>query len=77
MLLILTDGHEASTLDQIRERGLGSLIEMAKWKTLPHALPPFLLLGRVAGLPDEQVQEAWARGDRESVIAAAGKKKGR
>lgn len=76
MLLILTDNRDESALAQIRERALPSLVEMARWKALSHALPPFLLLGRVAGLPDRQVQEAWNRGDRESVIAqAAGKKK--
>ncbi|HEY6395054.1 MAG TPA: HEAT repeat domain-containing protein, partial [Candidatus Binataceae bacterium] len=76
MLLNLTDDGNASTLDQIRERGLVSLTEMARWKSMTHALPAFLLLGRVAGLPDLKVHEAWERGDRESVIAqAAGKKK--
>jgi hypothetical protein len=75
VLQILTDGHDASALDQLRERALGSLVEMAKWKALAHALPAYLLLGRVAGLPDQQVQDAWNRGDRESVIAQAAKKK--
>jgi hypothetical protein len=76
-LEILTEKADPSTLDQIRERALPALIEMARWKTLAHALPPFLLLGRVAGLPDEQVKEAWSKGDREWVIsqAMAGKKK--
>lgn len=69
MLQILTDQHEQSTLDQLRDRGLGSLIEMARWKTLAHALPAYILLGRIAGLPDAQVQDQWSRGDRETVIA--------
>jgi hypothetical protein len=29
------------------------------------------LLGRVAGLTEEQIQAAWSKGDRESVIAQA------
>ena len=70
MLQILTDQHEQSTLDQLRERALGSLIEMARWKTLAHALPAYILLGRIAGLPDDQVQAAWSRGDRETVISS-------
>jgi hypothetical protein len=50
---------------------------MARWKTLAHALPPYLLLGRIAGLPEDQVQAAWTRGDREWVInqVSLGKKK--
>ena len=40
------------------------------------ALPAFILTGRVAGLTEQQIQDAWTRGDRESVITAAtGKKK--
>ena len=70
-LQILTDNRDASVLDQLRERALPSLVEMARWKTLSHALPAFVLLGRIAGLPDNQVQGAWTRGDRESVISAA------
>jgi hypothetical protein len=48
---------------------------MARWKTLSHALPPYLLLGRIAGLPEEEVHAAWTRGDREWVIAKAAAKK--
>jgi len=76
---VLTEKHDQAMLDQIREGALGSLAEMARWKTLVHALPPYLLLGRVAGLPEDQVKVAWERGDRESIIKQAlglsGKKK--
>jgi hypothetical protein len=78
-LMVLTDQPDPSILDQIRERALQSLIDMARWKTLAHALPPYLLLGRIAGLPEADVQAAWSRGDRDWVITQAtglaGKKK--
>jgi hypothetical protein len=76
-LQILTDQPNPAILDQIRGRALEALIEMAHWKTLAHALPPYLLLGRVLGLPEEEVKDAWTRGDRDWVItqATAGKKK--
>lgn len=77
MLLILTENRDPSTLDQIRDRSLGALVEMARWKTLAHALPAFILLGRVAGLPEDQIQQAWSHGDRESVIGRATAKKKR
>ena len=70
-LQILTDTRDPSVISQLRDRGLASLIEMARWKTLAHALPAFVLVGRVAGWSDAQVQEAWNRGDREPAIAAA------
>ena len=70
-LQILTDKKDQEVLDQIRDRALQSLIDMARWKTLAHALPAYLLLGRVAGLPEDDVQAAWSRGDREFVIGKA------
>lgn len=73
-LQIFTDMRDPAVLDQLRERALEPLVEMARWKTLAHALPAFILVGRVAGFTDEQIQDAWSRGDREKIIAAAKKK---
>lgn len=72
-LQLLTDSHSKEVLDQIRMRALPSLVEMARWKTLKDALPAYMLLGRVAGIPDKQLEDAWSRGDRESIIAQASK----
>ncbi|MGA2194704.1 MAG: HEAT repeat domain-containing protein [Bryobacteraceae bacterium] len=71
-LLTLTDGGNPAALDLVRERALASLVEMARWKTLRYALPPFLLLGRVAGISDAQTRQDWEKGDREAVIEKAG-----
>ena len=78
-LEILTDTRDAQMLSQLRQRALPALAEMSRWKTLEHALPAFILTGRLAGLTEQQIQDAWTRGDRESVIAAAtgNKKKSR
>jgi hypothetical protein len=81
ILLSLTDGGNRAILEQIRARALPTLVEMARWDTLAYALPPFLLLGRVAGLPDAEIQRRWSAGEREPVIdkalgRAAGKTKG-
>ena len=70
-LVVLTDSPNAGALDLIRERALGSLKEMARWTTLRYALPAFLLLGRVAGMPDSEIHAQWENGDRESVIEKA------
>jgi hypothetical protein len=67
-LVTITEGRDPGALDQLRERALPSLLEMARWKTLSHALPAFMLLGRVAGIPEAQIQAAWSRGDRESIL---------
>jgi hypothetical protein len=74
-LQTLTDSRDPLVLDQLRTRALDALIDMARWKTLSHALPAFILLGRVAGMPEPEIQAAWTRGDRDTVIAAARKKR--
>jgi hypothetical protein len=73
-LQTLTDSRDPLVLDQLRTRALDALIDMARWKTLSHALPAFILLGRVAGMPEPEIQSAWSRGDLDTVIAAARKK---
>ena len=68
-LLELTTNRDAVLIDKIRESGFHSLVQMARWRHLPHALPPYLLLCRVAGLPEEEAQASWVAGDRDKVIA--------
>ena len=74
-LQTLTDKRDPSVLEQLRDRALPALIEMARWKSLGHALPAYMLLGRIAGLPEQQLLDGWNRGDREFVIAAVTAKK--
>ena len=70
-LVVLTDSRNPGAIDLIRERGLDSLKDVARWTTLRYALPAFLLLGRAAGLADNEIHARWGKGDRESVIAQA------
>ena len=70
-LVVLTDSPNPGAIDLIRERGLDSLKDMARWTTLRYALPAFLLLGRVAGLADSEIRARWEKGDRESLIEQA------
>jgi hypothetical protein len=80
-LINLTDSRPAATLDLLRERALPSLVEMAQWKSLRYALPAYILLGRVGGLSEQQIQESWTKGDRAAmvlqVVGSAAKKKRR
>jgi hypothetical protein len=70
LLSTLTESREAGTLAQMRERALPSILEMARWNSLVHALPAYVLAGRIAGLTELQIQETWEKGDRESVLAS-------
>jgi hypothetical protein len=67
-LLTLTENRDPKVLDLIRERALPSLIAMARWKHLPHALPAYILLGRVAGMKEKEIEDSWSQGKREEVI---------
>ncbi len=59
VLLALTEGRDPHVLQQLREHALESLVEMARWKG-PHRRFAYWLLGRIAGLSDEETSEAWA-----------------
>ncbi len=59
------DEHLAA---QLRERALPSLLEMAAWQHLPHALPAFLIAGRLAGWSEDRLTTAWASGNRDSSL---------
>jgi hypothetical protein len=71
VLVTLTDQGDAATLDQIRDRALDGVVEMAQWKILRYALPPFILAGRLAGMNEQEIQKAFAGGDRQAVVGLA------
>jgi hypothetical protein len=70
-LVNLTDSRDQRILAQIKDRAWDSIVEMAKWKQAEHSLPSYILLGRVAGLPEEDLQHAWSTGDRDLMIKRA------
>jgi hypothetical protein len=67
----LTEGRDPALLQELRDRALDSLIEMARWKSPGHAYMPFIILGRVAGMSEDAINAAWERRDPEAVIKAA------
>lgn len=70
-LVNLTEDRNPDTLALLRQRALPSVIEMARWHDLEHALPGFILAGRLAGLSEQQIKDAWVSGDREKVLEQA------
>ncbi len=74
-LVNLTENRDPDTLALLRARALTSVIEMARWHDLEHALPAFILAGRIAGLNEKEIQAAWVSGDREPVLKQALKAK--
>lgn len=70
-LVTITERREESVISLLRERAIPALSEMARWKHLPHALPSFILLGRGAGIPEEEIQQAWKDGQRDQFVQRA------
>jgi hypothetical protein len=70
-LMNLTERRDPALLADLRQHALTSLVEMARWKITGHAMMSFVILGRIAGLPDKEIFDDWERGDREKVIVAA------
>jgi hypothetical protein len=69
-LLNLTDRRDPAILSELRQKALPSIIEMSRWKAA-HGQAAFILLGRMAGFPEGEIQAAWERGDRASFIESA------
>ncbi|HLH03236.1 MAG TPA: hypothetical protein VKX25_10725 [Bryobacteraceae bacterium] len=67
-LVDLTESRNPDTLALLRERALPSVIEMARWRQLQYALPPFILAGRMAGLDEAVIKKAWLSGERDDVL---------
>ena len=64
----LTWDRDAQALRELRDGALLSLAEMARWKSMGHAMAAYVLLGRVGGLSEQEIAESWSRGERERVI---------
>jgi hypothetical protein len=70
LLVGLTAGRNADLLAKIRTAALDSLIEMASWHRPSHAYFARVVLGRVAGLPEDRLQGLAWNGPVDSIIKA-------
>jgi hypothetical protein len=70
-LMQISESRDSALLRTLKERALPSLIEMARWKSPGHAMAPFLILGRIGELPENEIFTAWENGRREEIIRAA------
>ena len=70
-LVSLTQARDPGVLQHLRDRALPALADMARWKTPAHAHAAFVIVGRIAGLGEKEIQDSWRRGDRETVLKKA------
>jgi len=69
VLSILTKKRDRALLRQLRDKEFGSLVEMARWKSKGHAYNAFLILGRVGGISDREINKvAWDISRRNALI---------
>jgi len=68
----LSRGRDPQLLARLRREALGPLAEIARWRNEGHARPAFMILGRLAGSADADTEAAFARGEKEPLIRAAG-----
>lgn len=69
ILSILTKKRNRTLLRQIRDRAFDPLVEMARWKSKAHAFPAFLILGRIAGTSERELNKVgWDIAKRNALI---------
>lgn len=74
VLAELTSQRNKTTLALLKKQALSSLIEMARWKSRGHAFYAFMILGRMAGLPEEELVQKNFAPEHESFVAEIVKK---
>lgn len=71
VLMSLSAAPNAGLIEALRNEAVPSLVEMARWSNPGHALAPYIILARAAGIDDGEAFGAWQEGDREKVIRRA------
>ena len=64
----LTKNRPAELMASLQKKALPALIEMARWKSA-YAYMSFILIARIVGWNENDIINAWDRGERESIIA--------
>ena len=65
----LSSGRSPALLAELQTRAMDSLMEMAKWRDTGHAYTARILLGRIAGIPEERLRHL-ASGSPEPILDA-------
>jgi hypothetical protein len=70
-LLQLTTRRDPSLLALLRAQALPALVDIARWRSAQHAFAGYIILGRVEGMQDDALGQAWTHGDRSAVLDSA------
>jgi hypothetical protein len=69
--MALTESRDPALLSTLRQKALPALIEMARWKSRGHAVASVMILGRVAGIPENELTSAAAKGNHSTIVDTA------
>lgn len=69
LLEVLTRSRDAHLLQAIHERAWDPLVEMARWRDAGHAYPCRVILGRVTGIPEVELQKRVWKGTVDEIMA--------
>jgi hypothetical protein len=75
-LMSLTESREPALLSTLRQTAVPALTEMARWKSRGHALASVMILGRVAGIAENDLTSAAAIGNYATIVDTALKRLG-
>jgi hypothetical protein len=70
-LFELTANREPALLAVLRTRAVPALLDIARWRSAGHAYSGYMILGRVEGMPEDALVQAWQHGDRSAVLDSA------
>lgn len=70
LLDVLSHRRDPRLLRVLRSQALESLVEMARWRNPGHASNARVILGRIAGIEEERLQELAASGNVDEIINA-------
>jgi len=68
----LSAGRDPKLLAQLREQALGTLIEMARWRSPGHSYTAKMILGRIAGIEEKRLEEIVEKGEVQTILDAIG-----
>ena len=67
-LMPLSASRDPALFERLRRNSLDSLVNMACWKSAGHAQPALRILGRMGGMREDEIDDAFARDDRRRVL---------
>ncbi len=71
LLLKITQARSPRVLEELRCNALASLVEMAQWRLLGHAMPSLFMLGRIEGLSDGEIDRLINGGQKNVILSNA------